>query len=170
MLNKLSSKGKWNELNFGLKIFNKIITRYYIDHYFKFVLQVASLKFPNSIDSMPLFIDCLLSMNLKNKNEIVYSLVLLLFSQKYFVLGTNLLQMYHLTNNLEEPETNLLISILNPNLDYVKWREAIESDNESTKFDNHLAKTLAEKCSYQFQNLIGSLDTADLQIKKLSDV
>lgn len=109
-------------------------------------------------------------MNLKNKNEIVYSLVLLLFSHKNFILGNNLLQMYHLTNNLEEHETNLLISILNPNLDYIKWREAIEKDTESTKYDNHLAKQLAENCSYQFENLIETLDIADLQLKKLSDV
>jgi hypothetical protein len=109
-------------------------------------------------------------MNLRNKNEIVYSLVVLLFSQNNFKLGTNLLQMYHLTNSLEEPETSILISILNPNLDYIKWREAIKIDSESTKYDNQLAKQLAENCSYQFQNLIDTLDIADLQIKKLSEV
>lgn len=57
MLNRLSLKGKWNELKFGLRIFNKIVTRYYIDHYFKFVFQVASQNFSNSIDCMPQFIE-----------------------------------------------------------------------------------------------------------------
>jgi hypothetical protein len=57
MLNRLSLKGKWNELKFGLRIFNKIVTRYYIDHYFKFVFQVTSQNFPNSIDTMPQFIE-----------------------------------------------------------------------------------------------------------------
>jgi len=57
LVNRLSAQAKWNELNSGLKIFNKIITRYYIDHYFKLVFQVASLKLPHSIDAMPQFIE-----------------------------------------------------------------------------------------------------------------
>jgi hypothetical protein len=57
LVNRLSAQAKWNELNSGLKIFNKIITRYYIDQYFKLVFQVASLKFPQSIDAMPQFIE-----------------------------------------------------------------------------------------------------------------
>ena len=43
MLNKLSSKGKWEELRLGLKIFNKILTRHYIDHYWK-VYYINNLK------------------------------------------------------------------------------------------------------------------------------
>jgi hypothetical protein len=57
MLNKLSAQGRWLELRTGLKIFNKILTRHYIDHYWKFVFQVASCKFPHSIDTIPQFIE-----------------------------------------------------------------------------------------------------------------
>ena len=35
MLNKLSLCGKWKELKFGLKLFNKILTRHYINFYWK---------------------------------------------------------------------------------------------------------------------------------------
>ena len=88
-------------------------------------------------------------MHLKNKNEIVYSIVLLMFSKDRFELATELLQMvfkskfdlnlnklkwtfiffkYHLTNSSIEPDVNLLISLLNADLDYIKWKEAIKSE------------------------------------------
>lgn len=37
MVNELSLRGKWTELKIGLKYYNKVLTRYYINSYWKVI-------------------------------------------------------------------------------------------------------------------------------------
>jgi hypothetical protein len=57
ILNDFSSRGKWNELNVALKYMNRILTRHYIDIYWKYLFQYVSMTFPKSIESIPSFIE-----------------------------------------------------------------------------------------------------------------
>ena len=45
-----------------------------------------------------------------------------------------------------------------------------KADTESDKDNNQYGKQLAENCCFKLQNIIYTLDIADLQIKKLSEV
>jgi hypothetical protein len=56
LLNELNMRGKLDELQIGLKYMNKILTRYYIDIYWKFLYQYISNRIPKSIESMPQFL------------------------------------------------------------------------------------------------------------------
>lgn len=38
MINELSLKGKWFELKIALKYFNKVLTKYYINSYWKVII------------------------------------------------------------------------------------------------------------------------------------
>ena len=58
MLNDLSLRGRWEELRFGLKLLNKILTRFYIKPYWKYVLQLLSLDDMSKVmDTIPQFIE-----------------------------------------------------------------------------------------------------------------
>jgi hypothetical protein len=56
MLNELNMRGKWDELKIGLKYMNKILTRNYIDIYWKYLFQYISTKLPKSIEPIPQFL------------------------------------------------------------------------------------------------------------------
>jgi hypothetical protein len=57
MLNEFNMRGKWDELKIGLKHMNKIVTRRYIDIYWKYLFQYISMKLPKSIDRVPQFLE-----------------------------------------------------------------------------------------------------------------
>ena len=173
ILNDLNLRGKLDELKYGLKYMNKILTRFYLSSYWKFVFRIISREFPKSVDSIPQFIDCLHAMNIPNKNEVIYSIVYLLFSQNYFKQGVNLLQMYHLSSSTlgsnKEKEINTYISILNANLEYVKWQESVSILGENNEINDY-DKQIAEKCCFQLELLIDSLDIPDFEIKKITEI
>lgn len=171
MLNDLSLKGKWNVLREGLFHLNKILTRHYISSYWKFVFQIISKRIPDVIGTIPQFIDCLHALNIQNKNEAVYSIVYILLANNQFKFGTDLLQMYYLTANYnKEKEISILITSLNTNLDYIKWKKARARNKAEISIQDEYAKQLAEKVCFQNLNLIDSLDASDFQIKQLSDI
>lgn len=99
ILNETSDRDKWNEQKTALIHLNEHLTRHYIEIYWKHVLKlIISItnfdQLTHSIESIPKFIDCLHLMNLKEKNEIVYSLVYLLFSRpNCFRFAKDILQM-----------------------------------------------------------------------------
>ncbi|RMZ94177.1 TATA box-binding -associated factor RNA polymerase I subunit A [Brachionus plicatilis] len=172
MINELSLRGKWTELKIGLKFFNKVLTKYYIDAYWKFLFQLASRDFPRYIECIPQFIDCLHSMNLNKKKEVIYSVVFLLFSKNYFNQGIDLLKMYHLASDsslmAKEKYVNVLTKILNSDLDFIKWK--YEISKESYEDENQLAQQLAEKCIFQIQLIVDTYDLADNQINQLMEI
>ena len=54
---EFSMRSKWNELKTVLLLLNKILTRYYLDAYWKYLFQYVSTKLPKSIESVPQFIE-----------------------------------------------------------------------------------------------------------------
>ena len=68
-------------------------------------------------------------------------------------------------NNEKEKDMASLVSILNTNIDYMKWKEAIQS-----QVNSEYSTQLAEKCCFQLELLCESLDLPDFQIKKLTEV
>lgn len=164
-INNLSLCGKWNELSIALKYLNSIITRHYIDSYWKYLFQVVYQNLPNSIETIPQFIDCLKAMNIRKQNEVVYSFVYLLMSKNLFDMGVDLLQMYHLTAKYEsEEDINTLVSLLNADFQYIKWKKSLADKGDG------LQEQLAEKCSFQLQLIINKSDIADSQIKKQAEI
>ena len=57
VLNELRLRGKWSELAFGMKYLNRIITRNYVDPYWKFVYLMVYRKLPRSMETVPRFIE-----------------------------------------------------------------------------------------------------------------
>lgn len=165
ILNELSLRGKWTELTIGLKFLNRIITRNYIDSYWKYTFQIVYRKLPQSIETIPQFIDCLQEMNIRKQNEIVYSFVYLLLSKNLFQLGSDLLQMYHLTAKYESEENiNTLINSLNADIQFVKWKQSLKDDR------NDFHEQLAERSINQLNAIVHNLDTTDCQISKLAQI
>jgi len=165
ILNEMSLRGKWTELTIGLKYLNGIITRNYIDSYWKYLFQIVYKKLPKSIEDVPQFIDCLQAMNIRKQNEIVYSFVLLLLSKNLFQSGYDLLQMYHLTAKYEkEEDINTLVNSLNADFEYIKWKRSLKTR------DSDFHQQLAEKCSFQLQQIVDNLDITDTQILKLKEI
>jgi hypothetical protein len=99
ILNEASDRNKRREQQTALVHLNEHLTRHYIEIYWKHVLKfiISNENFDHltqSIESIPKFIDCLHLMNLKEKNEIVYSLVYLLLSRpNCFRFAKDILQM-----------------------------------------------------------------------------
>lgn len=165
IINDLRLRGKWPELALGLKYLNGIINRHYLDPYWKFLYQIVYRQLPKSIETIPQFIDCLQTLNIRKQNEAIYSFVYLLLSKNLFSLATDLLQLYHLTAKYESEEnTNNLILLLNADLQYIKWKKSIKDKNIDFEEQN------AEKCIFQLQNIIQKNDISDCQIKKLADI
>lgn len=111
-------------------------------------------------------------MNLKNKKEIIYSVVYLLFSKNHSSQGFDLLKMYHLTSDShlmsKEKDVNMLTKVLNSDLDFIKWKK--EVSKEKYEDENQFAQQLAEKCVFQIQLIIDCFDVVDNQINQLIDI
>lgn len=165
VLNKLSLKNKYPELTIGLKFLNGIITRNYIDSYWKYLLQIVYNKLPFSFESIPQFIDCLQTMNIRKQNEIVYSIVYLCLTKNLYQFGAGFLQMYHLTARYEsELNINTLVNSLNANLQYINWKQAIEKNR------NVFHEQIAEKSIFQLQTIIDNIYLSDNHINKLVEI
>jgi hypothetical protein len=64
-----------------------------------------------------------------------------------------------------------LVSILNSNIEYAKWREQIEAQKlHPSEINSDYARQLAEKCQFQLELLIDSLCMCDYEIKKLAEI
>lgn len=111
-------------------------------------------------------------MNLKNKKEIIYSVVYLLFCKNFSNQGFDLLKMYHLTSDsnlvTKEKDVNMLTKVLNSDLDFIKWKK--EVSKEKYEDENQFAQQLAEKCVFQIQLIIDCFDVVDNQINQLFDI
>jgi hypothetical protein len=99
ILSKASDRDEWNEQQQALVHLTEHLNRHYIEiywkHVFKLIITDESFdRLTQSIESIPKFIDCLHLMNLKEQNEIVYSLVYLLLSRPdCFRFAKDILQM-----------------------------------------------------------------------------
>jgi len=121
ILNESSDRNKWREQQKALLYLNEHLTRHYIEIYWKHVLKLIISdenfdRLTQSIQSIPKFIDCLHLMNLKSNNEIVYSLVYLLFSRpNCFRFAKDILQMVSsLISCLFQSQILILIEFLVP--------------------------------------------------------
>jgi hypothetical protein len=74
-------------------------------------------------------LSCLGNMNLKTYKEAIYSFVYILLSRNQFKLGYDILQTYHLTSSgSNDFNLNKLINVLNTEIEFIKWKEAIQSN------------------------------------------
>jgi hypothetical protein len=56
-------------------------------------------------------------------------------------------------------------------VDYIKWRESIENSKIDYSIDSEdYSKQLGEKCCFQLEQLVNTLDLADSQIEKIVEV
>lgn len=57
LIKELSLKGAWRELKLALTYMNKVLNRYCIDAYWKYLFLIMSTDFDNSIDYIPQFLE-----------------------------------------------------------------------------------------------------------------
>lgn len=165
ILKDLSLRGKWPDLSIGLKFQNENITRNYIDSYWKYLFQIIYTKLPESHDTVPQLIDCLKTMKIHQLNEMIYSIIYLSLSKNMFEFGCSFLQMYHLTTSYDSKQNICnLVSLLNGELQYVKWKKYTKNNR-----DDYCEK-IEEKNTFQFQIFVDDLYLSDNHVRKLKEI
>ena len=61
-----------------------------------------------------------------------------------------------------------MITLLKGVIDFIQWKAIIASGIAET--EKEFVQQLAERCIFQFRELIQSFDVADIQIIKISEV
>ena len=106
-------------------------------------------------------------MRLTNYNEIIYSYILTLFTENKSDLAVEILKLVQFTYTHQETITPLINS-LKSIIDYVEWKKITSSDDEPNQ--REYAQQIAERCTYQFLNIIVQFDIVDLIVVKLTEV
>jgi len=164
---EFSVKHKWDELVETMKIFNNHLTNQYVKNYWKLIFQLVKCNLKDSNYLMPQFLDCMKSMNLINYNQIIYAYIFTVMSENRFDLANDILQMAQFSYNTDEAITPLIDS-LKALIDYVKWKEIISTARVQN--EPEYAQQLAERCIYQFRNLVEANHMADIQLIKLIEI